>query len=70
MVERVLSMVGSRRMTKMFATQLHVLCPSNSRFLRVDLWATRTRRRNPPRSPARRRSATIFVTGTRNRGIA
>lgn len=57
----MLSMVGSRRMTKMFATQLHVLCPSNSRFLRVDLWATRTRRRNPP---APRRSATIFVTGT------
>ena len=27
MVERVLSIVGSRRMTKMFATQLHVLCP-------------------------------------------
>ena len=39
--------------------------PSNSRFLRVDLWATRTRRRNPPR-----RSATIFVTGTSTgRGI-
>ena len=56
MVERVLSMVGSRRMTKMFATQLHVLCPSNSRFLRVDLWATRspvrvggTRRAGAPR---------------------